>query len=93
MLQFLSLDVLTSQTFPFFVIARLALSSISQSTFISCRIVPNKSRFIIKSIMKKDYKHDTHLLLTTYKTLLKACICVKMSLPMSYFMLEKHRLH
>lgn len=75
---FLSIS-LTSQTFPFFVIARLALSSISQSTFISCRIVPNKSRFIIKYIMKKDYRHDKHLLLTTYKTLLKTCICVIMS--------------
>jgi len=34
--------LVTSQAFPFLMITMLALSSISQSTFISCKIVPVK---------------------------------------------------
>lgn len=34
--------LVTSQAFPFLMMTMLALSSISQSTFISCKIVPVK---------------------------------------------------
>ena len=34
--------IVTSQAFPFLMMTMLALSSISQSTFISCKIVPVK---------------------------------------------------